>query len=177
MTLIHMPLPQNGGDHVQSHRVCWAYAREVSREDAISAASGNRSAWRVTIFSRGHVLLLAFDDDTTAKGWVKFFKSLMKTKYSSAERAEKAAIVDVRPFFSFFFPLVPPLFVSLAFGCFVPPRNVPLLCILNHLSNTFASNCFGWIILFVVFAGTFPSSHGTRKTEGQAISEHHERPL
>lgn len=84
----------NGGDHVQSHRICWVYSREVSREDAISAASGNRSAWRVTIFSRGHVLLLAFDNDETAKGWVKFFKRLLRAKYSEQERNEKASIVE-----------------------------------------------------------------------------------
>jgi hypothetical protein len=84
----------NGGDHVQSHRICWVYSREVSREDSISLASGNRSAWRVTIFSRGHVLLLAFDADETAKSWVKFFKRLMKAKYSEEERQEKSAIVE-----------------------------------------------------------------------------------
>lgn len=81
---------------MQSHRICWAYCREVAKEDAISAASGNTSAWRVTIFSRGHVLLLAFDADETAKGWVKFFKTLMKAKYSQEERREKAEIVEVR---------------------------------------------------------------------------------
>lgn len=84
---------------MQSHRICWAYCREVAKEDAISAASGNASAWRVTIFSRGHVLLLAFNSDDTAKSWVKFFKSLMKAKYSAEEREEKASIVSVRPFF------------------------------------------------------------------------------
>jgi len=72
------------------------YSREVEREDSISAASGNRSAWRITVFSRGHVLLLAFDSDETAKSWVKFFRSLMKAKYSEEERNEKAAIVEVR---------------------------------------------------------------------------------